>query len=251
LGFVVVLLLVVTISLQTGAFGRGTGGAFVPTGGQSATPPVNPSGTPNPVSPEPSASQSSGQALQLGRRDPNDPLAFGALDAPVVLTEWADFRCPYCAVFSRETFPVVLAEYVDTGKVRFEFNDVAFFGDQSVDAAIAVRAAGEQGKFREYMTALFAAAPESGHADLPEQALVQFAEQVEVPDLKQFKADLGRADLRQAVLDSTALAQQSGISSVPFFVAGEQQAQAQALSGAQPLATFRQFLDQQLAGVGG
>ena len=36
--------------------------------------------------------------LDLPRRDPNDPLAMGKVDAKVVMTNWSDYRCPFCAV---------------------------------------------------------------------------------------------------------------------------------------------------------
>lgn len=181
-------------------------------------------------------------ALQVERRIEGDPMAIGSIDAPIVLNEWIDFRCPYCAVFSRDTFPLILSEYVDTGKVRIEMHDVAFFGDESVRAAAAARAAGEQGKYVEFVRAVYAAAPESGHPELPVEQLIQLAEQAGVPDLAQFESDIGREDLIAAVNESTAQAQQLGVTGVPFFAVGDQ-----AVSGAQPIESFRQFLDQQLA----
>ncbi|MFK4730478.1 thioredoxin domain-containing protein [Agromyces mediolanus] len=181
----------------------------------------------------------------IAKRDPDDPFAIGSVDAPIVLVEWADFRCPFCAVFTNDTMPVILDEYVDSGLVRYEFRDVAFFGDESVDAAVAARAAGEQGRFPEYLAALYAAAPESGHPDMPREKLVGFAQTAGVPDLARFEADLDRQDLRDAVAKSTADAQALGVSSVPFFVVG-----TQAMAGAQPVDAFRQFLDTRLAEAG-
>ncbi len=175
------------------------------------------------------------------RRIDGDPMAIGAIDAPVVLSEWLDFRCPFCAVFSRDTMPQLLREYVDAGKVRIEMHDVAFFGEESIRAAAAARAAGEQGKYFEFVSAVYAAAPESGHPELPAEELIEFARVSGVPDLEKFRADMERDDLIAAVQESTAQAQQIGVSGVPFFAVGEQ-----AFSGAQPIESFRQFLDQQL-----
>ncbi len=178
-------------------------------------------------------------------RDADDPLAIGRVDAPVVLTEWTDLRCPFCAAFARDTLPALLAEYIDTGLVRLEIHDVSFFGDQSEDAAVAARAAGEQGLAIDYLEAVYQAAPASGHPDLPREALMAFAKQVGVPDLAQFEADLDSAELRGAVQTSTASAQSLGVNSVPFFVVGDQ-----ALAGAQPVDVFRQYLDQALSAAG-
>lgn len=176
------------------------------------------------------------------RDDPTDPMAIGEIDAPVVLSEWVDMRCPFCAVFSRDTMPQIIEEYVEAGLVRIEFNDVSFFGDDSTTAAVAVRAAGKQGKYFEYLHVLFAAAPESGHPDMPRAKLLRFAEEAGVPDLKLFESDLDDPELQMAVHNSTTSAQQLGVNSVPFFVAD-----GVAIAGAQPMENFRQFLDNALA----
>lgn len=172
------------------------------------------------------------------RRDTDDPMAIGDVDAPVVLTQWTDLRCPFCAVFSRDTLPTLIEEYVETGLVRIEFHDVAFFGEQSEDAAIAARAAANQGRFMEFVTAIYDVAPEGAHADLPRETLIDFAVQAGVPDIDRFTADLNDAALREEAKASTLSAQQLGVNSVPFFVARNT-----ALSGAQPLESFREFLD--------
>jgi protein-disulfide isomerase len=176
------------------------------------------------------------------RRQAGDPMATGPVDAPVVLVQWTDMRCPYCAVFNRETLPKILAEYVATGKVRVELRDVAFFGRQSENAAVAARAAGVQGRFFEYIEAVYGVAPSGGHPDLPRAKLVAFAKKARVPDLERFAADLDSNTLRELTKQSTTDAQRLGVNSVPFFVAGDQ-----ALSGAQPIEVFRRFLDEALA----
>ena len=184
------------------------------------------------------AESTSGAASGVEQRDVDDPMAIGDVDAPVVLVEWTDMRCPYCAVFNQETLPELISEYVDTGKVRIEVRDVAFFGEQSETASVAARAAGAQGKFMEYLDAVYAAAPAKGHPELPREQLIGFAEAVGVPDIARFTADLDDPELRAAVQRSTATAQQLGVTGVPFFAVG-----TSAMSGAQPIESFRQFLD--------
>ena len=43
----------------------------------------------------------------------------------VPVVEYGSLTCPHCAVFSKETFPQLKKEYIDTGKVRFIFRDFA------------------------------------------------------------------------------------------------------------------------------
>ena len=183
-----------------------------------------------------------GSGASLERRAQDDAMAIGDIDAPVVLSEWVDFRCPFCAVFSRDTLPVIVQEYVDAGKVRIEMHDVAFFGEESTRAAAAARAAGEQGKYFEFLEAVYAAAPESGHPDLPPKELIAHAKTAGVPDLQRFEQDMGREDLVAAVEESTVQAQRIGVTGVPFFVVD-----GTGLSGAQPADAFRQVLDRAVA----
>jgi Protein-disulfide isomerase len=171
------------------------------------------------------------------RGDASDPMAIGDPNAPVVLSEWTDYRCPFCSLFANQTLPTLIEEYVDSGQLRIEFNDVAFFGQESFDAAVAGRAAAQQGKYMEYMTALFAAAPDSGHPDMPREKLVGFAKEAGVPDLAAFEAALDSSELQNAVQASQDAATQGGLSSVPYFVVGDK-----AVAGAQPIDVFRELI---------
>ena len=50
----------------------------------------------------------------------------------VPVVEYGSLTCPHCAVFSKETFPQVKADYIDTGKVRFIFRE---FSRNTLDVA--------------------------------------------------------------------------------------------------------------------
>lgn len=187
---------------------------------------------------------SSGEEGEWVRRDSKDSAAIGDVNAPVVITEWTDPRCPFCAHFHNDILPELKKKYVDTGKVRFEFVTVAFFGEQSAAAGAAMEAAGKQGKYHEYADALYAAAPEKGHPDLPEKTLVKFAEEAGVGDIDQFRKDMNDQTLIDAVNDATAKAQQYyGIQAVPFIAASDGES---AMRGAQPVENFSKFIDEQL-----
>lgn len=182
--------------------------------------------------PEPMTDDQVQWLLDLPRRDAADPRAKGAVDAPVVLTEWADHRCPYCSVWTEDTLPL-LQPLVDEGLLRIEFRDLAIFGDDSVNAAAGSRAAGEQGLFWEFQLALYVATPNQGHPDVGDDLVAEIATQVGVPDMDRFLADYHAEATRQAVLLESAEAQQLGISSTPTFLVG-----SEVISGAQPIAVF-------------
>ncbi|WP_433675708.1 DsbA family protein [Microbacterium gorillae] len=195
--------------------------------------------TPTPTS-TPSGNSAAPLAEQVARRTADDPMAFGDIDAPVTIVEWVDYRCPFCAKYTNETMPAIIADYVDTGIVRYEVHDVSFFGEQSTAAAVAARAAAAQGRFGEFLRVLYAAAPASGHPDMPRETLIGFAQEAGVPDIAAFTAALDDPSLTAAVTADTARAQQMGVTSVPFFVIGDE-----VLSGALPEADFRTVIDAQ------
>jgi protein-disulfide isomerase len=47
-----------------------------------------------------------------------DPF-LGSPDSPLVLVEFSDYQCPFCARFFRNTLPLIKKDYIDTGKLRY------------------------------------------------------------------------------------------------------------------------------------
>jgi len=88
--------------------------------------------------------------------DQADGHALGASDAPVTVEVWADFQCPYCALFTTLVEPRIVDTYVESGRVRLVFRDLAFLGEESRWATVAARLAEEQGAFWPFHDYLFA-----------------------------------------------------------------------------------------------
>ncbi|MBP2411726.1 protein-disulfide isomerase [Arthrobacter stackebrandtii] len=194
--------------------------------------------------PGPGTAEGTAPPVDLARRIADDPLAVGAVDAPVVMVEYSDYTCPYCGAYARKTQPEIVKKYVDSGQLRIEWRDLPVIGEQSVSAAVAGRAAGEQGLFWEFNDAVYTAAPERGKADLSEAVLVKFAEQVGVPDMDKFKADLQSQELLERVHTDMRQGTGLGLNSTPTFVINNQ-----AIPGAQPMEVFSQVIDEALAQV--
>lgn len=218
--------------------------------GSSAAPEVTASASASATAEESQSAQSDEEAAQeaafkqflltdLPRRAEGDPLATGSVDATIVMTEWADYRCPYCSVFNEDILPE-LSKYVDNGTLRIEFRDLALFGDDSVYAATAARAAGEQGKYFEFQKALFAFLPNDGHPDVDEAIVTKIAKEVGL-DVEQFTKDLADPALKEAVLADTEEGQAMGLGSIPSFVVGDTY-----FTGAQPLEFFQATIEGQV-----
>ncbi|MEU9705551.1 DsbA family protein [Streptomyces sp. NPDC047981] len=165
------------------------------------------------------------------RRDAADKLALGRADAPVVLIEYADFKCGYCGKFARDTEPELIKKYVDNGTLRIEWRNFPIFGEESEAAARASWAAGQQGRFWEFHKAAYAeGAKEKGFG---KDRLDALAKEAGVPDLARFAEDTDGAAARAAVSKDQEQGYSLGATSTPSFLVN-----GRPIAGAQPMETF-------------
>jgi protein-disulfide isomerase len=175
------------------------------------------------------------------RRIPGDPLAMGSPTAPVVIVEWADFQCPFCAAFARDTEPALVDQYVKTGKARFEWRDFAFLGPESTSAAVAARAAGRQGKFWAYHDALYTQQHSENSGALTSDYLLGLARQVGL-DPTRFQADVADPTLARQVATDQKEGEALGIDGTPAVVIN-----GHLMSGAQQLPNYQKVIDAALS----
>ena len=80
----------------------------------------------------------------------------GSDAAPIEVTEYSDFECPFCASFATVQMPVIREQLIATGKLRWRFRDFPLPSHKySRYGALAAQCAGEQGKFWEMHDQLF------------------------------------------------------------------------------------------------
>jgi protein-disulfide isomerase len=159
----------------------------------------------------------------------------GPAHAPVTIVEFADFQCPFCGAFARDTEHELLAAY--RGKVRFVIRDFPISGlhPYAEKAAEAAECAYDQGKFWPYHDLLFA------HQDALDDAhLKAYAKQVGA-DGRAFSRCLDSGRKAAVVAADEADGQRYGVSATPtFFINGQK------LIGAKPLDGFKQIIDPML-----
>jgi protein-disulfide isomerase len=154
--------------------------------------------------------------------------SFGPEDAEIVIVEFSDFQCPYCQRFHAETYPDLLAAY--PGKIRFVYRPDA------MSAAVASLCANDQNAYWDYHEKLFA-----GSA-LNEETYLQYATDLGL-DVGEFTACLSSGKHDDFIEQDMEFSSNLGVQSTPtFFVNGL------AVIGAQPLSTFTQLIDKELAG---
>ena len=179
----------------------------------------------------------------IARFEEGDPMAMGPVDAPVVMTMYTDFRCPFCAKFSREVEPELVEEYVESGDLRIEWRDLPIFGEQSMAAARAGRAAADQGRFWEFTQVVFADSPDRGHPDLGEEKLLGYAREAGVADIDRFREDMTSDKYDEAIRADYDAATALGASSTPTFLIN-----GTGIIGARSTETFRNVIDSSLDG---
>lgn len=78
------------------------------------------------------------QTETSGKSSPFTERALGSPDAPVTIKEFASLTCSHCADFHEKTFGALKEKYIDTGKVRFIYNDFPL-NAPALDAAMVAR----------------------------------------------------------------------------------------------------------------
>jgi protein-disulfide isomerase len=179
-----------------------------------------------------------------------DEPAMGSKGAKVVVFEFSDFECPFCARFSSDVLPKLKTDYVDTGKVRIAFRHLPLraIHRYAVPAARASACAANQGRFWDYHDRLFE------HQDaLTQSDLVSHAVAVGL-DMEAFSACLEKpaVDKADRVAADSELAKRLGLAGTPVFLIGTVQADGRVkvekiLQGAQPLDEFRSTIDSLLS----
>jgi len=178
----------------------------------------------------------------------DDPLK-GDRSAKLVLVEFGDFQCPFCARYFRETFPEIEKDYINSGKLKYVFRDFPITNVHK-DALKAAEAAGcalDQGKFWEMHDRLFA-----NQSTLEPSNLVQHAQAIGL-DLPKFQQCLDSDKYLTEVRKDFADGQQAGMRSTPTFFLGRTEPNSArvtvltVITGAKPYATFKAAIDSALS----
>jgi len=64
-------------------------------------------------------------------------ITYGNVDAPITVVEYGSLTCSHCADFSKNTFPKVKENFIDTGKVRFIYRNLVRDGLDMVASTVA------------------------------------------------------------------------------------------------------------------
>ena len=171
-----------------------------------------------------------------------EPMVLGAEDAPVSLIEYASYTCPHCASFHDSVWPEIKRDYVDAGKVRFEYREV-FFDRPGLWASLVARC-GDGMRFFGITDLLYENQEEWAKGQPAEiaEGLRRVGRTAGLTD-GQLDACLSDGALAQALVARfEEQAEADGITSTPSFVIDGE------LHSNMPEEEFRRLLDERLEG---
>ncbi len=139
----------------------------------------------------------------------------GNPDAPVTLIEYLDFECEVCGAY----FPLIqqlAKDYPNDLKIVTRYFPIAGHRNSNT-AAVAVEAAGRQGKYWEMHDLLFTEQKNWGEKPTPTPAVFEaYAEQLGL-NMEQFKADVASDEVKARVKRDFDAGVQLGNRGTPSF----------------------------------
>lgn len=152
----------------------------------------------------------------------NSPVK-GAKDQKLLLIEFADFQCPYCAEAHK-----ILKQFMERNQDKvtlvYKHYPLTAIHPEAIASAKAAWAAQKQGKFWQYHDALF-----ERQAELGEKLYLEIAKNLQL-DLAQFNQHRNSKEFATVLDQDYQMAEMLGIQGTPFFfINGE------TVSGAVPL----------------
>ncbi len=179
-----------------------------------------------------------------------DGFFLGNPAAKVTLTVYEDFQCPHCLNYTANTEPTIINEYVKSGKIRLQFQNLPILGNESVLAAFAAYCAAEQNLFWKLHTKLFLLQAEANQLTdekvnagrFAGEKLVSYADEIGV-DGTAFSACLEAQTTVDALTQQVKDAQTLGFRGTPSFAINGVAQAGQPAS----LAAWRKLLDDSVA----
>jgi protein-disulfide isomerase len=178
---------------------------------------------------------------ELAVPGPLGDMTLGNKNAPITIYEYASLTCSHCAEFSKDTFPEVKKNYIDTGKVYYVFRDFPF--DPVATAAFMLAHCAGPDRYFGFVDVLFATQAQWAFVDTPMDGLKKIARQGGFSD-ESFEACMKNQQIFDHVKAvATRAAQTFGVRSTPtFFINGEK------VEGAIPYKDFDEILKKKLSG---
>jgi len=166
----------------------------------------------------------------------------GSKDATVTIVEVGDYQCHMCKLWFEETRPLIIENYINTGKVNLVFMDMPFLGSDSTPASEATYCAEDQGRYWDYHVTLYDYQDHMNSGWANAERLKAFAFGLGL-DMDEFEECLDSDKYKQHVKMNLQKAKSSGANSTPTFIIVNAAGDQKQIRGAQPYSVFEQTIE--------
>jgi protein-disulfide isomerase len=163
-------------------------------------------------------SKTSGAEARLLDTLPQNGTALGKPSAKATIIEFGDLQCPVCQFYSQNVVPELIEGPVRKGDAKIDFRSLLVIGPQSLPAAKAALAAGEQGRYWNFITAFYDNQQEENSGYVTDSFLTSIARQAKVPNLGKWNRDRRSPRLSAVVARQAREAHRLGFDATPSFV---------------------------------
>lgn len=144
----------------------------------------------------------------------------GSPDAPVEITEFADYQCPFCQTFATIQMPAVNDRLIKTGRLRFRYRDYPLdIHSHSRLAAHAAACANDQGKYWQMHDRLYDGQGDWAPVRDPGAIFHGYAQQLGL-DVAAYDACMKSAKYAGRIQASYDFAVRTGVQSTPTLLVG-------------------------------
>jgi protein-disulfide isomerase len=184
---------------------------------------------------------------------PQHGIELGQPKAPLTMVEFADLQCPFCRAYTVNELPSIVSEYVRTGKLKIEFRNFTFIGQDSVKAGQYAAAAGKQDKLWNFVDLFYLNQGEENSGYVTQPFLSRILNAVPGLDAARAEADARAPAAVLGMQAANTLAHNSGVDSTPSFLLAKTggtlvRFPSDPNAGTPSVAQFRAKLDSLLAG---
>jgi len=142
----------------------------------------------------------------------------GDASAPVTVTEFGDPQCPVCKAFAEQIAPELISSEVKTGGVKYVYQPYLIIGPDSKPAMRAVLAAGEQGRFWNYLQLFYLNQGGENCGYVTDDFLTTIARGAGVPNIEKWNTDRNASKWDAVIQQGTTQAESFGFTGTPSIV---------------------------------
>tara|TARA_B100000686_G_scaffold214849_1_gene221785 strand:+ start:1171 stop:1824 length:654 start_codon:yes stop_codon:yes gene_type:complete len=175
-----------------------------------------------------------------------ETVALGSETATVTIVEIGDYQCHMCKLWFEQTRPLLIENYIDTGKANLIFLDMPFLGQDSLPAAAATYCADDQDKYWGYHVRLFELQQEidDGWANIDRLHAIAFGLSMDMAEFDECMKS--KEHYSRVAFHEQKAKNDFGANSTPTFIIVNVDGDSKRIVGAHPYSTFEEIINSML-----